>query len=398
MSGAVAPDIRRARDGRDLARARLSLFNPAWLAVGSALALSLLGIIVIGTASPAEAKSQVAHLCVGLVAATMAAVPPYRLLRRLWIPLSLIVLVLLVFVLIPAIPESIVRPRNGARRWIRLGIEFQPSELAKAVYVVAIASYLQFRRSFRTFLGLLIPLALSFIPMGLILIEPDLGTAMLFLPTLFAMLAAAGAKLRHLVLIVTIGLASAPLLYPVLQDHQKDRILALISQLKGDSRYDQGIGYQGRKAITLVGAGGVTGVGLEQAGHLLEYNHLPEEHNDMVFAVVALRWGLGGACVLFLVFGTMCIAGLIVAAMTNDPFGRLIAVGIVAVLFAQMTINTGMTIGLLPITGMNLPFVSCGGSSLVAAWIMIGVLVNVGLRRPQFLSRESNEFDAYLES
>jgi rod shape determining protein RodA len=127
--------------------------------------------------------------------------------------------------------------------------------------------------------------------------------------------------------------------------------------------------------------------------NLVEYNSLPEKHNDMVFAVVACRWGLIGATGLWLMFLLFCAGGLMTAAMCKDPFGRLAAVGIVAVMFAQMAINTGMTIGVLPITGLPLPFVSYGGSSLVATWLMVGILFNIAMRRSQYLVKDSFEFD-----
>lgn len=386
------------RDLRSGARPRIALANAAWAAVAAALLLSLIGIVVIATDSPLEARKQAAFFPVALLAGLVAAVPTYRLLRRFHLGLALVVGGLLVFVLIPAVPEWIVKPRNSARRWIDLGpVDFQPSELAKLAYVASLAVWLESRRNYRRFVGLMVPFALSFIPMGLILVEPDLGTAMLFLPTLVAMLIAAGARLRHLLVIAVAGAALAWFAYPHLRDHQKERIDAFYYQLIGDDRHEDGIGYQGRKAIILAGAGGATGVGAERASELVDRNKLPESHNDMVFAVVVLRWGVLGAAATWGLFLVVVASGLIVAARTNDPFGRLLAVGIVAVLFGQMTINTGMTIGVLPITGMNLPFVSYGGSSLVFSWMLIGLLFNVALRRPRFLSRESREFDAYFD-
>ena len=121
--------------------------------------------------------------------------------------------------------------------------------------------------------------------------------------------------------------------------------------------------------------------------------YLPEKHNDMIFAMIACRWGALGAIVTWGLFGLFCLGGLATASQCKDPFGRLVAVGIVAMVFAQMAINTGMTLGLAPITGMTLPFVSSGGSSLVSAWIMVGLLVNVAMRRPLYLARESFDFD-----
>jgi cell division protein FtsW (lipid II flippase) len=380
-------------------RPRTTWLNPGWLCVLGALGLTLLGIVAIAaiTRAPSEpdyATRQIAFLAVGLMAAAVAAVPHYRWLCHLSVPLLLGVLALLVFVLIPAVPESIVRPRHGARRWINFYVtDLQPSELAKIAYIIALASYLRYRRNYRHFLGLLLPFALTLVPMGLILVEPDLGTSLLFLPTLFAMLIAAGARLKHLVLIVVLGLAAAPAMYPLLQPHQKQRINALYYQIKGDRRHVQGIGYQGDKAMTLVGAGGIAGAGRSRAADLVRYNRLPEKHNDMVFAVIACRWGALGAVATWGLYGLFTLGGLVIAAGCKDPFGRLVAVGIVAIMFAQMTINTGMTLGLLPITGMTLPFVSYGGSSLVSAWIMVGLLLNIGLRRAPYLARESFEFE-----
>lgn len=380
---------------RSLHRPRVVLLNVAWICVAAALALSLIGAMAIATTEPVYAKRHLMHLAVGLGGAAFVAAPHFRWARDYSPLIMAAILALLIFVLIRWVPESIVRPRNGARRWINLVVtDFQPSELAKIAYVLVLASYLRFRKSYRRLHGLLIPLALTFVPMGLILVEPDLGTALLFLPTLFAMLVAAGAKLKHLALIVFLGLVSAPLLYPALQPHQKARIRAMVAQVAADTSYDQDIGYQGAKARTLVGAGQVVGVGRDRAAHLVHSNRLPENHNDMIFAVIALRWGTLGAIATWGLFGLLCTGGLLVAGASKDPFGRLVAVGLVTLIFAQMVINTGMTIGLLPITGMTLPFVSSGGTSLVTGWLMVGLLLNIGLRRAPYMTREAFDFDA----
>ena len=382
-------------DARPLHQSLVNWANAGWLCVFSGVGLSIVGILAIGTTEPGYAVRQIAHLCVALVAATAIALPHYRWLERAIIPLTLAALGLLIFVLIPFVPEAIVRPRNGARRWINLGLtDFQPSELAKIAYIMGVASYLRVKQNYRTFIGVLRPLALSLIPMVLVLVEPNLGMTLLFLPMLFAMLIAAGAKMRHILIILVIGLSMAPLSYPLLLDHQRDRIDAILAQMRGDSRHQMDIGYQGSRAMTLVGAGGWFGVGASKAASLVRHNDLPEEHNDMVFAVICCRWGLLGAIVTWAMFSVFAFGGLLVAGLCKDPFGRLVAVGIVAALFAQMCINTGMTIGLLPITGLPLPFVSYGGSSMVASWLMLGLLFNIALRRSKYLARQSFEFDS----
>jgi cell division protein FtsW (lipid II flippase) len=392
MHGFTPSGLRR--DARALHTPRVSVLNVGLLCVFSALGLSVLGVITINTTEPGYALRQILFLCVGVPAAACIAFPHYRWLQRISYPLFLIVLLMLIFVLIPMVPEAMVRPRNGSRRWINLGVtDFQPSELAKIAYVLALATYLRYRDNYRNLVGLLSLLGMTFIPLGLVLKEPDLGTSLLFLPTLFAMLIAAGARIRHIVLIIVIGLSAAPMMYPFLQPHQKNRIKAMIAQVQGDPRYEDDIGYQGARAMTLVGSGRLFGAGREKSADLVHYNHLPENHNDMVFAVVCCRWGLLGALATWGLFAMFCAGGLWTAALCKDPFGRLVAVGIVAVIFAQMLINTGMNIGLLPITGITLPFVSYGGSSLVAKWFMVGLLFNIAMRRPQYMARKSFEFD-----
>jgi len=254
------------RDVRALHLPRLRWLNFAWICVIAAALLSLFGIAAISTTEPGYAKKQVVLLILGIGSAGIVAVPHYQWFRRLGYVLLIVGLGMLIFVLLPMVPESIVRPRNGARRWINLGVtDVQPSELAKLFYIFALATYLRFRRNHRRLVGLVVPFMLTFIPMGLVLIEPDLGTALIFLPTFFAMMIGAGARLKHIVLIVALGLGTAPTMYPLLRPHQKERIQALVYQIRGDERYIDTIGYQGYKAMTLVGAGGVTGVGKSHA-------------------------------------------------------------------------------------------------------------------------------------
>ncbi|HWB19240.1 MAG TPA: FtsW/RodA/SpoVE family cell cycle protein, partial [Phycisphaerales bacterium] len=243
--------------------------NPAWLCVGAALFLSVLGIMAIGTSVPELASKQMAFLCVAMVGAAVIATPHYRWLEQFSFIIMIAALGALVFVLIPWVPKSIVKPVNGARRWINMGVtDLQPSELAKIAYIMAIASYLRSREGYRTLKGLMLPLILSFIPMGLVLKEPNLGMALLFLPTLFAMLIAAGAKLRHVALVIVVGLSIAPLSYPILRPHQKDRIDAMVAQMLGDERHLDDIGFQADRAKTLVGAGELLGTGGDMTANL----------------------------------------------------------------------------------------------------------------------------------
>ena len=381
-------------------RRRLRLLlapHPGWLAVVAALGLVLIGVVAIGLGQPASADfaaKQLAYLPVALLLMAVAAVLPPRLLVDLAYPALALAMVMLVVLLLPFMPAAFVPVRNGARRWFDLQLlSVQPSELAKIAYVLALAAWLRYRENYRAVRGLLPPLILTFVPMGLIVVEPDLGTALLFLPALFAMLIAAGAKLKHLLAMLLIGLALLPAMYPLLQPHQKQRIVAMVSQVRGETRHRSGIGFQGYKAKTLVGAGQLTGHNAPHAHNLIHYNDLPEAWNDMIFAVICTRFGAAGGAGVVALYLLFVAGGLGCAAVTRDPFARIVAVGITAVVFAQMFVNVGMTLGILPITGMTLPFVSYGGSSLVANFIMLGLLLNVASRRSAIIPQPAFEFD-----
>jgi cell division protein FtsW (lipid II flippase) len=367
--------------------------HAGWLIVFAAVLLTVLGVEAISTTRPNTALRQILLGVVGFVSAFGIAFVPQKRLRQASWWLYVGGLLLLVFLLIPGVPDFIVHPRNGARRWINLGVtDFQPSELLKIAFVLAMASHLRFKEHYKSFGGLVIALFVAIPPMLLILVEPDLGTAMLFIPALIAMLVVAGAKYRHLCAIGLLAVVAAGSMYPILQPHQKDRIQALIAQMQGDDRFEQTIGYQGARAMTLIGAGQIEGVGKVEAAQLLKANHLPEEHNDMVFAVINLRWGFLGAIVTWFLYLLLGLGGIGATLGCKDPFPRLVAVGLTAILLSQMVINTAMTIGLAPITGLTLPFISAGGSSLVVAWLMAGILFGIAMRRDPLMTREGFKF------
>ncbi len=379
---------------RELHIGGIRWWNPGWICVVSAILLNLIGLASIATTEPDFARKQALFVPVGILAAIIAASPDYRRWRR-WVPaLCVVTLILLVFVLIPLVPEAIVRPRKGARRWINFGFtDFQPSELAKVVWILAMASWFRLRWNVRSIHGFILPFVITTIPMVLILLEPDLGTALLFPPTLMALLLVAGARMWQIGTVVLVGVVavSAVLFVPqvrgMLKNHQQDRIEAHLAQVANDGRYRSNIGYQGYQAMTLVGAGGWTGVGRDHAETLIRFNKLPEEHNDMIFAVITCRWGLLGGAVTWGLFAALGFGGFLVSAFARDLLGRLLAAGLTTMILVQAMINTGMTVGLLPITGMTLPFISSGGSSLVTTWLTVGLVLNVGLRRPRRMER-----------
>lgn len=379
---------------------RVTVWHGAWLCLLSAIALSLLGLyaidlgVVEGARRQADPAKQLLFVGVGLLAGVIVALPHYRLLGFVAWPVMVLSLASLVFLLLPGVPAWLVTPRNGARGWINLGVvDFQPAEPAKIAFVLAAAHYLRYRSTHRRFIGLVPVGLIAFVPMALIILQPDLGTASLFVPALLAMLLAAGARLRHLALIVTLAALAGPAAYPILKPHQKQRIAALIGQFEGRREGALDINYQSFTAQTLVGAGQWTGSTPGHARALVRFNRLPERHNDMIFAVIVARFGLLGAAAVLALYAVWLAGALLTAANCKDPFGRLLCVGFAGFVGAQAVVNIGMNVGLLPIIGVTLPFVSYGGSSTMTTMLMTGLIFNVAMRRPLPPFRPSFEWD-----
>ncbi len=292
---------------------------------------------------------------------------------------------------------------RGSARWLKLlplnshnalvqAARLQPSEIAKLAYILALAWYLRHRKNYRTLRGLIGPFALTMLPMMLIILEPDLGTTLLFPPILFAMLFVAGARVRHLLIIILLGLLAAPLFYFTMKPYQKERIEVLLRQNSKNPYWYRGPGYQLRQSKICIGSGGISGQGWGK-GIFIQYRFLPDRHNDFIFALIAHQWGLVGSLILLGLYAVVVIGSVSIASYHCDPFARLVAIGTAALLAAQMFINIGMTMGLMPVTGMTLPFVSYGGSSLVCNFLALGLLFNIARHRPHNLVRDDFEFD-----
>jgi cell division protein FtsW (lipid II flippase) len=383
----------------------LSLVNPAWLCVLAALALSALGLYSIDLGqndAPAVGlinltglvRSQALYLGVAVLAMAVVCVPHFKFLRLITWPLLIVCVGMLVFLLIPWVPASIVRPRNGARAWIDLGFtDVQPGELAKIAVILALAEYLRYRSNHRTWAGLVPPAIIAGVPLALIIKQPDLGMALTFAPALLAMLLVAGARLKHLTLVILLAMLLAPAAYPLLKPHQKARIEGLIRMVQDPSEGAEGINFQSLRSQTLAGAGGLTGVSDARTRALHRYNALPERHNDMIVSVVLTRFGMVGGLAMAFLYALWFTGAYLTAATSKDAFGQLVVVGCMAMLFAQAFINSAMALGLLPVIGITLPFVSYGGTSLVTSWVITGLVMSVALRRPARLARPTFEFD-----
>ncbi len=327
-------------------------------------------------------QQQMAYSLIAMVVMLVATIPSYRVLCRFSYPIFGVAILLLATV-------YFFTPINNAHRWIRIGsIGFQPSELAKVAFVLALARYLMYRDNYRRLRGLLAPLALTLVPVLLILKEPDLGTALVFLPVFFVMLFVAGAKRRDLACVVLAGLLVLPLLWTQMSRDQKSRVAALMDQpppgrQPSDKAYQL---YQAKRVRALGGVWGSFFTG--QLTDDLGAYQLPEARSDFIFCVVGERFGLPGMAMALGLFALLAWRGLAIATETREPFGRLLAAGVVTLFTVEVLINTGMNVGLLPITGLSLPLVSHGGSGLLAHAAALGLLLNVGLRPGYELTNE----------
>ena len=392
--------------------ANLRRMNPTgygWSIVVVVLILCLVGLSCIFAAEvgaahgqstvPKNTIKQAVYILVGLLAMGLVFSMNYRHFGRYANPIFAVMLGLLVLlVLARLVPLDPLIPKiRGACRWIRLpGFQFQPSEFMKIAFVMAMARYLRYRRNYRTFRGLVGPFALTLLPMFLILLEPDLGTVILLLPVLFAMLFAAGAKKKHLLVIMLLGAAAMPAFYfTVMQDYQKRRLLVLLRQSDDDPRWLMNEGYQLQHSKIALGSGGLWGETFREgllAGPYVRHRFLPDRHNDFIFSMIGHQWGMAGCLVVLGCYAWLVVVGLEIAARTPDPFGRLLAVGMAVMIAAQALVNIGMTMGLMPITGLTLPFVSFGGSSLLTSFLAAAIFINVNQRRPIILAKKPFEF------
>jgi cell division protein FtsW (lipid II flippase) len=344
----------------------LFLVGTGWLALHRAEALA--------GGSGALLRRQMFFSALAIFAAIAVAVPNYRVLRRWSYGLFAASNVLLLTVFFFA-------PVNSAHRWIPLGlVKFQPSEFAKIAFVLAMAQYLMYRENYRQLRGLVVPLMITMIPMLLILKEPDLGMAMVFLPVLFVMLFAAGARRIDLIGVVALGLLALPFLWMQMDPNQKLRIVALFDQpppgsVPSKEAYHL---YQAKQIRAMGGLWGSYWSG-SLSDDPADYR-LPESENDFIICVLGERFGLPGLAVVLGLFCVLVWRATVVANATLEPFGRLAAIGIATLLAIEVLINTGMSVGLMPITGLSLPFLSYGGSNLLAHAVAIGLLINIGMR------------------
>jgi rod shape determining protein RodA len=368
---------------------RSTLWQADWVLVIAVVALSGLGALLIWSATYQRNAltggdqhefllRHAMNFAIGLLLAVGAALTDHRWVRILT-PLVYVGSVIgLILVLVPGVGDAV----NGSRSWIQLpGVSIQPSEFAKLTVIVGMALLIAEKgetnhREVRS-IDVAQALGVAAIPAALVVLQPDLGTVMVLGALVFGIVAVSGVPKRWLVGLVLVAVTTAVLAVQlhVLKDYQ----LARFAAFADPSQDPRGIGYNVNQARIAIGNGGVFGQGLFH-GSQTQNNFVPEQHTDFVFTVAGEELGLVGAGLIIALFAVVLWRGLRIAVNARDAFGRLVATGIVCWFAFQAFENIGMTLGIMPVTGLPLPFVSYGGSSLFAGLLAVGLLQNIHLR------------------
>jgi len=352
--------------------------------VGSVLAINALGLLMIysatrnglgGATGPTYyLKRQLAFVVIGIAIMAAAILIDYRRMRE-WAPAIYVVTILMLALVMTPLGSSTL----GSQARFSLGpIAIQPSEFAKFAVILIVGAYCAVHRGDLGGRHLMTVLAIVAPSLGLVMLQPDLGTALVIGTIVLAILAVAGAKGRHLAVLALVGITGTVVAVNVgvLKPYQVDRLTAFLDQ-NGDQ---QRTTYNLEQSKTAIGNGGVTGQGLFK-GSQTSLGHVPEQHTDFIFTAVGEELGFVGAGLLLALFGIVVWRSWRTAALSNDFFGTLLCVGVVAMLAFQIFENVGMTMGIMPITGLPLPFMSYGGSSALVSFACVGLVANVSMRR-----------------
>lgn len=339
------------------------------------LALAFIGVAMVYSAT--HANPSMSHLYlkqlfwvgVGAVGMIVFASFSYQvLLNRFAYPVYFFLIFILALLL--AVGHEVA----GSKRWINLGLmNWQPSETAKIVTVLVLSRFLSARQdriaSWDTFMGAAL---IAGVPALLILKEPDLGTSLVFAGLLFVMMFAAGVPVRRLLGVIGTAVMCSPVIWLFLKDYQRQRVMVFLNP-EADML---GAGYNVIQSTIAVGSGRILGKGWLQ-GTQGQLRFVPEHHTDFIFSVLAEEWGLVGSLALLLLFTILLLQALRIARLARDMEGSLIAIGLTSMLAVQVVVNLCVAIGLIPVTGMTLPFISYGGSSLLTNLCVVGILMNV---------------------
>ncbi len=346
------------------------------------LVLVLTAIAAIGTVAlysaaggrfdPWAARHAIRYGAAVVVLLVTALMPPKVWLWLAW-PIYVVSLLLLVAVDIAG------KTGMGAQRWLVVGpMQIQPSEITKVAVILVLARYYQglTREQAGRFLYTLPPLAVILVPVGLVMVQPDLGTAMMVLLGGAALLFVAGMRLWMFIGAAVGALGCLPLAWSFMHDYQRKRVLTFLDP----DRDPLGAGYHITQSKIAIGSGGLFGKGWLQ-GTQSSLNFLPEKQTDFIFTTFVEEWGMVGALVLLALFTLVLVWGFSIALRCQHHFGRLVALGVTAMMFLYVFINTAMVMGLLPVVGVPLPLVSNGGTAMVSVMFACGLLIGVNVYR-----------------
>ena len=381
VKGGARPE-RRSKSGHLSLEAKVlaaSVGGLCLLGLPIVLSASAPGAILAGGSPWSFVVRQSIYMGIGVLAALVVSRTSMKVVRRLRFPLFVGAFCLLVVVFVPGLGHF----AGGSSRWIALGpFQLQPSELMKLAMVVFAADLLARRAKRRDQWQASVRPLLLFMALAAVLIvkQPDLGTAIVIGCITFSMLFAAGTRLRLLV-VPGVVVCAAGAVIALKAPYSRDRLLSFVDPFAHAST----TGYQVVQSLATLGLGGVTGSGV--GASITPWGFLPNAHTDFVFAVIAGNLGLVGALVVLLGFGAFGWAGLRIAARERDPFARFVAIGITCWILAQAVINISGVVDALPVTGIPLPFISYGGSSLIVALVGVGLLFGIARRQPEAARR-----------
>lgn len=368
--------------------------NLDWPLILAVLALIAIGMVVIYSASYSQlvaanlspwyyVQRQLFAFALGIVLAIIIISIDYRAWKRWSRLIYLTTIAILAGVLL--VGQTVF----GSQRWVRLGpLSLQPSELAKIALILVLAKFFEKEEHAQNGKSALKALMLTLIPMALILLQPDMGTATIFVCLFFTMWYLGNAQLKHMAIaggVLITGAVSAIVLslqgwVSIIKPYQLTRILVFL-----DPYADRdGAGWNIIQSIIAIGSGGFFGKGV-LGGTQSSLHFLPANHTDFVFSVIAEEFGFLGSIVVLALFVVVIWRGLRIASIAKDAYGKLLAAGATSIFFFHLIINVGMTLGIMPVTGLPLPFITAGGSTMLTSLIAIGIILNVGLRRSKIM-------------
>ncbi len=319
-------------------------------------------------------KKQLAFMMLGLIVLVLSSVLDYRLVK-VYAPFIFGICGFFLFLVLTPLGSETA----GAQRWLTLfGFQFQPSEITKLAMIAMLAAYLSEIRGPVRIDHVWRATGLTLIPMLLVAIQPDIGTSMMFAVILVTMLIVSGAKAKQIGILALAALIAlfAAFRLGVVQEYQIERLTGFLDPANDPLR----AGYNRAQAEIAIGAGGLFGTGYG-SGTQTNLDFVPEQHTDFIFTVVGEEFGFVGSVLLLSMYGILLWRGFRVAMLSKDTFGSLLALGIVGMLAFQVFVNVGMTVGIMPITGIPLPFLSYGGTALLTNFLAVGLLLNVHMRR-----------------